>query len=147
MWYRLQFTGAKTHVVPTDVLEKKNCTVVHFVMENLLLRGFTLENQEEITSWSIDLGGSIFMDMPQEEVNIDGLKITIWSHQVSGVIEMLQTAPLRTGYYKMHHWHYCTVFTPQQRDVLINKLLVIEEQANQRADKFTEQTMKGQGAN
>lgn len=139
MWSRIRFEGCKTHAVPTDLTQ--------IIINNLVLRGFTFESLEDLHEWGIDLGGSVFIDMPQEEVNIDGLKITIWSHQVSGVIEMLQTALLKTGYYKMHHWYYCTVFTPQQRDMLINKLLGIEEQANQRADKFTEWAIKSLKAN
>lgn len=87
----------------------------------------------------IDLPGMCMVDRPYEEIKIDTFKLSIPSQDFSVFVAELAHAPLRKfadgqEYYKIHGWRVCVVFTPQQRDMVLQAMEEMLPAAKERCD-------------
>jgi hypothetical protein len=93
-------------------------------ISNLLSLGFTVESIEQVDYLPFDLGGSIMMGMPKETIRLDLLTIDLWSHQVAGVAQFLDTHidnirvfQSNKKYYKVHNTFWCLIMSKEQFDM------------------------------
>lgn len=148
-WLRIDFDGALIHTVHQCLAQP--------LMLDMFERGHPLKNYEETfgrehaaklggnpaarTDWCIDIGGLWVQGQPTEDVVVDSLPIQVASDHVYSVLRDLRNLGLRrfadgTPYYKLRHWHFATVLTPEQHVLLVGELSRIEHAASARAAKF-----------
>lgn len=119
------------------------------LITDMQIRGHSLCSIEPVEEFCIDLGGAIIMGMPIETIRLDLVNIDLWSHQILGITNLILSysdnpRQFVNGqkYYKLHHWGFCTVFTADQHDALIEALLEMLPDAEERSDEFIDSMAK-----
>lgn len=82
---------------------------------------------KSVTDGEIDLPGLCMVDRPYEEIRIDSFSLMIPSQDFETIKERLESSKLRRfangqKYYKVHGWRTCVVFTPEQRDTVLESM-------------------------
>lgn len=124
-WIWIKFEKAVGHLVAEPFVEA--------VKSDLRSRDCgEIEEEEEKATFYLDPGGMVLVGEPmvQLEGDIDGLT-------VSGLARALESfagraANLETrdgGYVKLHSMYSCLCMSPEQRDILVDRLKVVGESA------------------
>jgi len=128
---------AKSHYVHKCLLSS--------LIVDLETRGYSVNSIDSVDTINLDLGGIIMTGMPMETIRLDLVDIQIWSHQALGIVDLMlcysdqpRSFKSKDKYYKVHHWGFCTVFTVDQRNALLEALIEMGPAADARADIFIE---------
>jgi hypothetical protein len=140
-WFRLYGAPGNGPRMKVTVVHKSllSCTLADMAARQIPVD----QEMEQVDRWAFDLGGSIVVGMPHVDVNLDGLVMHVWCHQVDGVLDALRRLTIRTfadgtKYYKLHHWHYCTVLSEEQMTTITEALEEMLPMALEEEDKFWE---------
>jgi hypothetical protein len=126
-WLRIGFEGALTHAVHASLslhLIDDMFTREHLIKdfeqaygrENAVSMG---GNPIAITSWAFDLGGFWMSGEPTEDIELDGLKVSVACNHWPAVLSAVRRSELRrfsdgTPYHKLKFWHHATVLSVAQ---------------------------------
>jgi hypothetical protein len=120
--------------------------VVAAIIQDLTTREHEEEGAGEVvdvsgtdTGWC-DRPGMIMVDRPIEKIKIDTFHLDIPSQDFQYFVRKLIDAPERTTpdgqkYYKIHGWLHCVVFTPDQRDIVLQTMAEMWPEVEAKADK------------
>lgn len=88
----------------------------------------------------IDLPGMLWVDRPYEKIKIDTFTLEIPSQDFSVFVRKLVEAPRRRfldgqEYYKIHGYMCCVMFTPEQRDLVLQEMERLIPEAEKRCEE------------
>ncbi len=97
-------------------------------------------DMKSVIEGGIDLPGMIMVDRPIEKIKIDTFTLSIPSQDFAEFTRELAFVHKRVfadgkEYYKIHGWLQCVVFTPEQRDLVLNAMREMLPAVKERAEK------------
>jgi hypothetical protein len=101
------------------------------------------EVKETAEGW-IELPGMCMVDRPIEEIETGGFRLCIPTQDFAHFGARLMDAPVRKfadgkEYHKIHGWHSCIVFTPEQREEVLAKMDGMLDAVQKRAEEADEE--------
>ena len=136
-WALVMFSGGwKFHYCPSEIVSD--------LVADIIARGGEEKEIKVVVEGRIDLPGMIMTDRPWESIKIGSFNLNIPSQDFSEFMIELASAPVRKfasgkEYYKIHSWRECVVFSPEQREMVLDVAEKMIDNVNKRADKADEE--------
>ena len=117
-WALVMFSGGwKFHYCPSEIVSD--------LVADIIARGGEEKEIKVVVEGRIDLPGMIMTDRPWESIKIGSFNLNIPSQDFSKFMIELASAPVRKfasgkEYYKIHSWRECVVFSPEQREMVLD---------------------------